>query len=347
MSYTIDVDVGGTFMDFFVSGDGKHITSKVPTTTYELGVGFIRGIEDCAVKLGKSADELLTDTESVRYATTIGTNAMLQRKGPNLGLITTAGYQDIIFIGRGRQWADGMPAADVKDMTRIEKPSPLISRTMVVGIRERIDCFGNIIAPLVKEEVLEKIRYLVDKGARGFVICLLWSFLNPIHEREIKRIIEEEYPETYLGNMPIILSSEISPKEGEYTRTMTALVNGYMHSELVEELSSLGESLREKGYTRPMLLVHNTGGSKKVSRSMAVNTHNASPVAGLCGALYMSNLYDLPNVVYTDVGGTSFDMGLITGGALRSYDLFPVIDRWRTQLPGRTRFLAIGLRLVL
>lgn len=332
MSYAIDADVGGTFMDFFISGNGRHVTSKVPTTTYELGVSFLRGIEDCAAKLDKSPEELLADTETIRYSTTIGTNAMLQRKGPNLGLITTTGYEDVIFIGRGRQWADGMPAADIKDMTRIEKPFPLIPRKMVVGIRERIDCFGNIIAPLVKDEVLEKIRYLVDNGARGFVICLLWSFLNPTHEREIKRIIEEEYPETYLGNMPIILSSEISPKEGEYTRTMTALVDGYMHSELVEELSSLGESLRERGYIKPMLLVHNTGGSKKVSRTKAVNTHNASPVAGLSGALYMSKLYDLPNVIYTDVGGTSFDIGLIARGTLPFYDLFPVIDRWQTQL---------------
>jgi len=332
MKYAIDVDVGGTFMDFFVSGNGKHVISKVPTTTYELGAGFLRGIEDCAVKLGKSVEDFLADTEAIRYSTTIGTNAMLQHKGPNLGLITTAGYEDMIFVGRGRQWADGMALAEVKDMTKIQKPAPLIPRKMVVGVRERIDSFGNIIAPLVKEEVLEKVRYLVDNGARGFVVCLLWSFLNPAHEREIKRVIEEEFPETYLGNMPIILSSEISPKEGEYTRTMTAIVDAYMHSELVQEMSSLAEHLRERGYTKPILLVHNTGGSKKVSRTKAVNTHNASPVAGLCGALYVSKLCKLPNVVYTDVGGTSFDIGLIVKGTLPFYDLFPVIDRWRTQL---------------
>ena len=332
MSYTIDVDVGGTFMDFFVGGDGEYVTSKVPTTTYELGIGFLRGIGDCAVKLSRSVEDLLADTEAIRYSTTIGTNAMLQHKGPNLGLITTAGFEDVIFIGRGRQWADGMRPAEIKDMTRIEKPAPLISRKMIVGLRERIDCFGRIISPLVREEVLEKVRYLVDNGARGFVICLLWSFLNPTHERQVKRIIEEEFPETYLGNMPIILSSEISPKEGEYTRTMTALVDAYMHPELVEQLSSLGESLRERGYIKPLLLVHNTGGSKKISRTKAINTHNASPVAGLSGALYVSKLYDLPYVVYTDVGGTSFDIGLIAGGELPFYDLVPVIDRWRTQL---------------
>ncbi|OGO14751.1 MAG: hypothetical protein A2Z02_06950 [Chloroflexi bacterium RBG_16_48_7] len=332
MSYSIHVDVGGTFMDFFVSDNSKHVISKVPTTTYELGAGFLRGVEDCAVQLGISVEDFLANTESIRYSTTIGTNAMLQHKGPNLGLIATAGYEDTIFIGRGRQWADGMAHSEVKDMTKIQKPVPLIPRKMVVGVRERIDCFGNIIAPLVKEEVLDKVRYLVDNGARGFVVCLLWSFLNPDHEQEIKRIIQEEFPDIYLGNMPIILSSEISPKEGEYTRTMTAIVDGYMHSELAQEMSSLAEHLRERGYTKPLLLVHNTGGSKKVSRTKAVNTHNASPVAGLCGALYVSKVCNLPNVVYTDVGGTSFDLGLIVKGTLPFYDLFPVIDRWRTQL---------------
>ena len=105
-----------------------------------------------------------------------------------------------------------------KDLGRINKAEPLISRDMVVGVRERIDSFGQVIAPLKKEEVLEKLQVLVDRGAMGFVVCLLWSFSNPSHERMIKEIIEEEYPEDYLGSMPVILSSEVSPKSGEYTR---------------------------------------------------------------------------------------------------------------------------------
>ncbi len=332
MSYTLDVDVGGTFMDFFARGDDKFITAKVPTTKYEVGVGFLKGIEELAMKLGVSTEEFLTDTMVIRYSTTLGTNAMLESKGPKLGLITTAGHEDMIFIGRARQWADGLQPHEVRDMTQIDKPTPLIPRKMVVGIRERLDCFGKVAIPIVKEEILEKIRYLVDNGARGFVVSLLWSFLNPVHEKEIKSIIEEEYPEAYLGNMPIILSSEISPKAGEYTRTMTAVVNGYMHSDLAEQLSSLVENLRQRGYKKPVLLMHNTGGCQKISRSIAINSHNASPVAGLCGALYMSKLCRLPKVVYGDVGGTSFDIGVIVDNKIPFYELFPVVERWRTQL---------------
>jgi N-methylhydantoinase A/acetophenone carboxylase len=332
MGYTVNVDVGGTFMDFFVSRDAEYITTKVPTTRYELGVGFIKGLEECAEKWNETIEGFLKNTDAIKYSTTIGTNALIERSGPKLGLITTRGFEDVIFIGRGRQWADGLPEADVQNITRIEKPIPLIPRKLVVGVRERIDYLGHVVMPLAKEDVLEKVRYLVNNGVRGFVVSLLWSFMNPAHERQIKEIIEGEYPEVYLGNMPVILSSEVSPKEGEYVRTMTAIVNAYIHVQFVEQLSNLMSSLIDEGYKKPVLLVDNLGGCTKASRTVAVSTHNSSPVAGLCGASTVGKQFDLPNIVYTDVGGTSFDIGVIAEGAIRYYDLYPTIDRWRTQV---------------
>jgi N-methylhydantoinase A len=332
MGYIINVDVGGTFMDFFIAKDDKYITTKVPTTAYELGVGFIRGIEECAEKEGKTLEEFLTETDVVKYCTTIGTNILIEHTGPKLGLITTRGFEDTIFIGRGRQWADGLPAADVQDVTSIEKPVPLIPRKLVVGVRERIDYSGNIVMPLVKEDVLTQLRYLVDNGVRGFVVSLLWSFINPVHERQIRSIIEEEFPEVYLGNMPIILSSEISPKEGEYIRTMTAIVNAYIHVGFVEQISALCSDLLDHGYKRPLLLSDNVGGCAKVARTKAIATYGASPVSGLCGAARLCSGVGLPNVVFCDTGGTSFDIGLITDGSITHYDLYPTVDRWRTQL---------------
>jgi N-methylhydantoinase A/acetophenone carboxylase len=160
----------------------------------------------------------------------------------------------------------------------------------------------------------------------------MWSFMNPDHERRIKEIIEAEFPEVYLGNMPVILSSEISPKEGEYVRTMTSIVNGYIHLEFVEQLSYLTSSLLEEGCKTPLLLVDNLGGCSKTSRTVAISTHNSSPVAGLCGAASVGGQFGLSNIVYTDVGGTSFDIGVIAGGSIRYYDLYPAIDRWRTQV---------------
>jgi N-methylhydantoinase A/acetophenone carboxylase len=277
--------------------------------------------------------KFLGQTEAVRYCTTLGTNALIERTGPKLGLITTAGFEDTIYLGRARSWADGLSSKENKDLGRIQKPLPLISPDMVVGVRERIDSFGQVICPLKPEEVLEKLQTLVDRGAMGFVVGLLWSFANPAHERMIKEIIEEEYPEVYLGSMPVTLSCEVSPKSGEYTRFITAIVNAYIHGVMAEELNKLSNELRDGGYQRPLVLVHNTGGMKKASRTRAVLTHNAGPVAGLHGAATLGKVYGYQDIIFTDMGGTSFDIGVITGGRLRTYDFIPVIDRWRTNIP--------------
>jgi len=334
MSFKIGVDIGGTFTDFCsLDAAGRVLSCKTPTTHYDLSVGFMRGIRDLARMAGKRPEDFLGETQTLRYSTTVGTNALIERSGPKLGLITTAGFEDTIFIGRGRSWADGLPTHEQRDLARITKPHPLIEREMVVGVRERIDSQGSVVCPLSREEVLRQVQNLVDRGAMGFVVSLLWSFLNPAHEQEIRRIIEEEYPEDYLGAMPVTLSSEISPKSGEYARTITAIVNAYIHGTMGDVLGGLLGQLREEGYRKPLILVHNTGGSKKVSRTRAALTHNAGPVAGMHGALEVGRLLGHENIVFTDMGGTSFDIGVIAGGRLRSFDFIPVVDRWRTTLP--------------
>jgi N-methylhydantoinase A len=334
MGFNVGIDIGGTFTDFCsIADDGRVTVYKTPTTHYDLSVGFMRGMRELAKRTGLAAREYLARVHALRYSTTVGTNALIERNGPKLGLITTAGFEDTIFIGRGRSWADGLPVHEARDMARIVKPQPLVDPDMVVGIHERIDCNGKVIAPLSRQDVLDKLQRLVDQGAMGFVVCLMWSFVNPEHERMIKQIIEEEYPEDYLGAMPVTLSSEISPKSGEYTRTMTTVVNAYIHGLMAENLNRLGNELRDGGYERPLILVHNTGGTKKVSRTKAVLTHNAGPVAGMYGSAEVGRLSGYENVVFTDMGGTSFDIGVIAGGELRAHDFIPVIDRWRTNIP--------------
>lgn len=343
MPVTMGFDVGGTFTDCFIDRDGETAVVKVPTTYYDFSVCFFKAIEEAAGKFDLSMENLLEETESIRYSTTIGTNAIIERTGPKLGLITTAGFEDTIYIGRARQWADGGSFNENKDLARIQKPLPLIPRDMVVGVRERVDCFGKVVMPIDKEDVRHKLQYLVDRGAMGFAVCLLWSFRNPEHEQMVRDIIEEEYPESYLGSMPILLSSEISPKIGEYGRFMTTIVNAYMHKDLSEQLSGLEERLRERGFAKPLTLVHNTGGMKKVSRTKAVFTHNAGPVAGVFGSRYIGNLYKAENIIFTDMGGTSFDMGVVADGKVRSHDFIPVIDRWRTQVSAiETRSIGAG-----
>ena len=165
MGMTVNIDIGGTFTDFYATeGGGKGLITKSPTTHYDLSVGFMKGIRNLAQDQGQSMNDFLGATDAVRYSTTLGTNALIERNGPKLGLITTAGHEDAIFLGRARSWADGGDSLENKDLARINKAEPLISRNMVVGVRERMDSFGNPICPLQREDVLEALQELVDKG---------------------------------------------------------------------------------------------------------------------------------------------------------------------------------------
>jgi len=334
LKITVNIDIGGTFTDCFVTIDNEFIWAKEPTTHRNLSLGVLQAIRNAAEKAGLLPDDMLKKTSNIRYATTVAMNALLERSGPKLGLITTAGFEDTTFIGKGSQWCHGVPLEEQKNIARVKKPEPLIPRHLTIGLRERIDCMGNVILPLKEEEIKTKIQYLVDQGCQGFVVALLWSFFNPVHEKLVKKVFKEEYPNYFLGNIPIILSSEVCPKLGEYARTMTTILTAYLQTSLFEHMVVLGEDLRDLGCKSPLLVVHNTGGMAKVSRTKAVDTYNAGPVAGLHGAQYLvNNNYDLNNVIVADMGGTSFDIGLIINRQFKYVHFNPTIDRWWVDLP--------------
>jgi N-methylhydantoinase A len=331
MEATIDIDVGGTFTDCLVVCGDRISRAKSPTTGYNLSVGFRRAVDEAARQLDMTLPRLLQQTAVIRYSTTLAMNTLIQRTGPKLGLITTAGQEHMLLIGRSRAWADGLHPRERRYMYLAQKPEPLISSEMTVGVHERIDCFGDVVIPLQKEEVRRKIQQLVDRGARGFVVSFLWSFLNPIHEQMVREVIQDEYPDRYLGNMPILLSSEVQPKWHEYPRTNVTVLSAYLHTEMTEQLSALGEELREYGYSKPLSIINNVGGVAKLSRTRAVDTFGAGPIAGLLGSSWIAKLYGFPNVVVTDMGGTSFDYGVLLDGSCRFYQDYPVIDRWATE----------------
>lgn len=327
------LDVGGTFTDCFLSFKGKSARGKADTTTYDIGVGFLAAVEEAAKALDASLDEVVRDLDEVRYSTTIPVNALIQRTGPKLGVITTRGFEDTLVVGRGRSWGDGMSTAEIRNLARVERPAPLVSRDMIVGVQERIDCQGNILLSLDKGDVLEKLKYLMDRGVRGIAVCLLWSYVNPIHEQMIYDVIREEYPEVYLGNMPVIMSSQINPVRGEYLRFNSTLLDTYMHLESADQLYTVGARLRERGYRKSIFIAHNTGGLGKFTRTAAINIYNSGPVAGLHGAMYLGEQLGLKNLITVDMGGTSVDFGLVVDGGIRHYFAYPVIERFRVGLP--------------
>src|ERR1700693_411027 len=264
---SIDIDVGGTFTDLVLNFGGQTLIKKVPTTTYDLSVCFSRVIEEGAGALGLKIDELLPDVEMIRYSTTIALNRLIEKKGPRLALITTEGHEDTTLIGRGAQWIDGTRVQERRNLSIQKKPDPLIPRDMIVGVKERVDSSGQVIRPLDENDVREKARYLVGKGARAFVVALLWGFLNPVHEKKVKEIIRSEYQEFHIGYMPVVLAGQVVGKLGEYERSMAAILDAYLQRSMQIELSTCWDKLRERGYRKPLLMIQSSGGIAEVFRT--------------------------------------------------------------------------------
>ncbi|MGV0848873.1 hydantoinase/oxoprolinase family protein [Mycolicibacterium phlei] len=331
----INVDIGGTFTDCVATGDWPDgpRTAKALTTHHDLAIGFFRAIEGIASAAGRGVDDLLAHTDTIRYATTLGTNALIERNGPRLGLLTTAGHEHTVPIGRCRQWADGLPAQVTRDLPRARRPEPLIEPEQIAVLTERVDANGRILIPLRDTEVVERVQHLVDQGVRGFVVSLLNSHVNHEHELRVRQIIETEYPATYLGRFPVILTHEIARRSGEYARTMTATINAYLHRFTADRLSRLRDELRHRGYRGELLLVHNSGGMGTLASTAPIHTVHAGPVSGLYGSRHVAAAHGFDKVVTTDMGGTSFDVGMVVAGSVRFYDFNPVIDRWRVQVP--------------
>lgn len=344
MGATMDVDIGGTFTDCYVTfGDGRTTSIKTPTTKHRLSTGFMKAAGAAADEFGVSLEDLLERTDIVRYSTTVAMNTLIQRNGPRLALITTAGHEDVLRIGRAASWVDSTIPSEIRNVARIAKPVPIIDRTLTVGVHERIDCFGNVVQPLDDAQFLEQLRGLVDQGVRGFVVSLLYGYLNPTHEQRIRELIESEFPEAYLGAMPIMLSSEVLPKRWEYTRANTTILNAYLHQSMWEELAGMNDDLRGRGYERGIMMIHNTGGMAEVYRTSAVETFNGGPVAGLIGGAAVGRKLGHENVIVGDMGGTSFDLGVVVGGSTRTYEFRPVIDQfWVDMTMLQTKSIGAG-----
>ena len=151
------------------------------------------------------------------------------------------------------------------------------------------------------------------------MVSLLWSPANSSHEKRIKQIIREEYKEYYLGFLPVVLGSDVIGRLGEYQRTMSAVLDAYLFRSMQMELSAMWDKLREYGYAGPFMMVHNSGGMAEVFKTDAVRTYSAGPVAGLIGSYRLAKEIGHKNVITSDVGGTSFDIGLVVGQSVRNY----------------------------
>ena len=329
----ISVDIGGTFTDCFVAWDGRYIQAKALTTHHNLAQGFNEALDDACLTLGLQRDGVLREVDSVRYATTLGTNALIERRGPQVGAIVTAGFEATIPLSRGRGYGEGLDELAKNDMSSGTRPDPLVPQTLIRPVRERVDYSGTVLLELAREDVRRAVRELVDAGAEALVVCLTNAVENPVHELAVQEIFLAEYPAHQLGAIPMLLSHQLSGRKGEYVRATSAIVDGFLHATMYHALSELEQNLRAYGYARPMLVIHNSGGMAQLNSTDALQTIHSGPVAGISASEHLARQAGLGNVVATDMGGTSFDIGLVPADGVKHYDFMPVIDRWLVSVP--------------
>jgi N-methylhydantoinase A/oxoprolinase/acetone carboxylase beta subunit len=316
--YSVDIDVGGTLTDGIFSDGSSVVCAKVDSTPHDLTVCLFECLTQGATQLGYSdLSSFLEHVELLRWSTTITSNVLAELRGPKIGLIVTQGHE--------------------RDLYGEQRLSPILTRIVdeknIIGVE----------ATYAPDRLLAVVRSLLENGVRRICISLQGALQNPQHEQQIKQIIDEQYPDHYLGSVPVLTGSDICQNTDDMTRTCYAVINAYTHSALAATLFKAEDELRyTQGYSRAFLISHINGGVAGVSKTRAIDTMESGPILGLYGTKYLAGVYGLKNVIALDVGGTTAKVGVIQNGEpvySQESDLFGIPVR--VSLP-YLRSIALG-----
>jgi N-methylhydantoinase A len=298
-SFRIGVDVGGTFTDtVLVDENGDIAVSKVPTTPENRSVGSIRGIKRVLAGRGGVIDSII-------HGTTTPANAVIQRKGGKCALMTNAGFRDVLEIGRQNR-------PSLYDLFA-DRPEPLVPRELRIGVKGGVDYKGDVIDDLDEDEIRETTRWLRDEKVDVIAVCMLHSYANPEQERRIKDIVEEEC------DTPVCISSEVLPTFREYERMNTTVLNAYLMPVMDAYLRDLETRLVNADIARSPMIMRSDGGIMNVSnaRQTPVRTVLSGPAGGVVAGELIGSLAGYDDLITIDMGGTSSDISLISGGKAR------------------------------
>ena len=300
--FRVGIDIGGTFTDIVLMGaDGRLITRKVSTTADDYVRAITRGLEDAFAESGLSPSSVV----EVVHGTTVATNAILEHRGARTGLITTKGFRDILEIRRLR-----MPR--LYDISW-EKPQPLVERYLRLEVDERVDHRGQVLRCLDPEEVRQVVGELLERGVESVAVCLLHSYANPYHEREVGRVLQEIAPD-----LPFSLSVDVLPEIKEYERTSTTVINAYVMPVIKGYLSRMAAELERIGTEAPLLIMQSNGGIMGWAGAAERPVHiiESGPAAGVVGSSVLAQRMGLTHVITLDMGGTTAKASIIEDGEL-------------------------------
>lgn len=328
----LGIDAGGTMTDtFIVDESGGFTVGKAATTPHDESVGFLESADDAMSYWKVDGDRLYPTLEVSLYSGTTMLNTLLTRRGQKVGLITTRGFEDDILMGRGMQsWAGYSYSDRIHAVTHVH-PEPLVDRRRVYGVTERIDVFGEEIIPLYEDEVTEAAEFLVRDEVQAIVLHFLFSYVNSAHERRAAALIAEVL-KARRAEIPVYLGSDLRPVIRENSRLNAALIEAYAVGPVRRQLENIERAIQARGYRRSLQTLLAYGGLCDIRYPRLHETFISGPVGGVMGARYISSITGMENIIVTDLGGTSFDIGTITEGYV-PVDPEPVLARFKLNLP--------------
>jgi N-methylhydantoinase A len=303
--YRIGVDVGGTFTDLVaIDAGGAPVLAKVPSTPDDPSLGVLDGLNALARRLGLDRAALLAATDRIVHGTTVATNALLERKGARLGLLTTAGHRDVIEMREGLK--------DERYNLRLPPPEQLVPRHLRLGVTERLRADGRVELPLDPTSLAAAITVLQHENVEAVAVCYLHAWRDPRHEEATRAALDRALPGVYVS-----LSCEVLPQIKEFERVSTTIINAYVGPVLARYLARLEARLGEAGYGGPTLIIQSHGGVAPIAESgrLAAGAVLSGPAGGVAGSVYAARLIGADNLIPFDMGGTSTDISLVVDGA--------------------------------
>ncbi len=311
MGYFVGTDVGGTFTDMWVADEsGATRVFKTPTTK-DVQTGVLDAVAIAAQSYGLTIDRFCASIERFGHGTTVGLNALLTGTGAKTGVLTTRGFADTLEIGRLTRQSTGLNEHEYTDSFLRNRFAPLVPRHLIFEVDERINVNGKVVTPLDEAQARVVVRAMAKRGIEAVAVCTLFATVNASHERRLREIVLDEMPKTYVS-----VSHEVSPSVGEYARMSTTAANAALGPIAGGYLSQLEARLKAAGLRVPVLMMTCAGG---VLPTAALNDRPvfalfSGPAGCVKGAQAIGDAIGLKNILSTDIGGTSFDVGAIVDG---------------------------------
>lgn len=320
--YRLSADIGGTFTDLvLLSNDGALTVHKTPSTPKDFTLGVVEGVEQI-LQGAHPQSAALEDVDTFVHGATVVLNALLQYELPVTGLVTTAGFRDVLEIMRTNN-------PSMYDLTYV-KPPPVVPRDLRLEVNERIRHTGEVLEQLNDVDVRRAATRLRAAKVQAVGVCLLHAYANPSHERRVREILKDELP-----TATICISSDIAPEIREFERASTTCLNAASVPIITSYLERLGAKLETQGLKRQLLVMQSNGGVLTASAACQwpIRTVMSGPSGGVVGAQALAAELQLANVVTIDIGGTSSDMGVITSGRAITVPATTVADGWPILAP--------------